>query len=418
MPLTKLAPDTQLDPPPGGGLTKLPPDTRLDEHPSALSRYLTGSLESVREAGRDIASGAGDIAKSLVPGFDPRPGTERLGEITTFLSGGLVSPLSVAGPVGTLTRVARGAAETGELNPIRTLGAAITQNRAEAAEQAITSLYARGVRPSIAGKGTFGAVEGYNAKARDAISSIVANKPNLSFDNGAVTGELPKSLAQFSEAVEQTKGRIFKEYDALAKQAGDRGAVVPLRGIVDELEKLADTPAVKDLHPEIRDYARARAVALAGRGVYSVSDAQQAVQQFNQSLQSFYRNPSYESASRASVDAMIANQLRRGLDTTIESATAPGYQALKNQYGSLKTIENDVVKAAQRDARSDAGGGLLNTIANALSAEELARGIFTFDPAAIASSVGIKAAARYMSSLRSPNRAIERMFQTAERQPP
>jgi len=352
----------------------------------------------------------------MVPGMDPRPGFQRVGEIATFASGGLLNPLSPAAPASTIARVARGAAETGELNPIATLGEAVRQNRADAAERAITSLYTRAVKPSIAGKGTASAVDRYNAQARDAISSIVQTKPNLQFDNGATVGELPKTLEHFGEAVEQTKAGIFQKYDALAKQAGDRGAVVPLRGVADELRKLAAEQVVKDLHPETAAYAMQRAVTLAGRGSYSTADAQKAVQQFNQSLKSFYAAPSYESASRASVDVLIANQLRKGLDVAIENAGAPGYQVLREQYRSLKTIEDGVVKAAQREARKEPGGGLFTSLTNAMSAEELARGIFTMDPSAIATSVGIRSIAKYVSYLRSPNRAVQKLFESAERQ--
>jgi hypothetical protein len=295
------------------------------------------------------------------------------------------------------------------------LADAITTGSVAAAEKAVTNLYQTAVKPSIVGKGTASQVERHNAQARDAISSIVENKPNLSFENGAVTGELPKSLQQFSEAIEQTKGRIFQQYDAMAREAGDRGAIVPLQPIVDELRQLASDQTVKDLHPETATYATARAATLAGRGAYGVAEAQEAVQRLNQSLTGFYKAPSYESASRASVDALIANKLRKGLDVAITNANAPGYQALRQQYSALKQIEDGVTKAASRQARKELGGGLLGTIVNSISATELVHGFFTANPVAIAKALAIPAVARYLASLRSPNLAVEKAFQTAEK---
>jgi hypothetical protein len=118
MPVTKLAPDTSLDPSPspGGGsdggqrFTKLPPGAQLDEHPSALSGYLRGSLEGLKEAGRDIVSGAKDIGQSLLPSQDPRPGFERLKEIGMFASGGLTSPIGPqrSGPLARADRATMG----------------------------------------------------------------------------------------------------------------------------------------------------------------------------------------------------------------------------------------------------------------------------------------------------------------------
>jgi hypothetical protein len=73
---------------------------------SALSGYLQGSWEGVKEAGRDIAQGAKDIGQSLLPGQDPRPGFERLKEIGMFASGGLTSPIGPqrSGPVARADR--------------------------------------------------------------------------------------------------------------------------------------------------------------------------------------------------------------------------------------------------------------------------------------------------------------------------
>jgi hypothetical protein len=99
MPVTKLAPDTSLDPSPSGGgsdggqrFTKLPPGAQLDEHPSALSGYLRGSWEGVKEAGRDTLQAGKDIGSALMGG-DPHAALQDVGAAAMFASGGLTSPI-------------------------------------------------------------------------------------------------------------------------------------------------------------------------------------------------------------------------------------------------------------------------------------------------------------------------------------
>jgi len=173
---------------------------------------------------------------------------------------------------------------------------------------------------------------------------------------------------------------------------------------------------VMDLHPELASYAAGSAERLAARGSYSTVDAQRAVQNLNQTLKAFYSNPSYETASRASVDAMVANQLRGGLDKAIESASGPGYQALKNEYGALKSIENHVSHRAIVEGRKNLGGGLMGNIGDVVSADEVIRGVITMNPAAFARGVALKGFTKFVKNLRDPNRAVEKLFDAAEKQ--
>jgi hypothetical protein len=156
------------------------------------------------------------------------------------------------------------------------------------------------------------------------------------------------------------------------------------------------------------NFAKARA--------FSALDAQRAIQNLNESLKAFYKNPTYEVVGNAGLDALVANQLRSGLDRTIESATGPGYQALKNQYGALRSIEKDVVHRSIVDARQAAGGGLLGRLGDIASGEEVIRGVLTLNPSAFARGVALKGYTSTLKRLRDPNRAVRRMFDVAEKQ--
>lgn len=289
-------------------------------------------------------------------------------------------------------------------------------------DQKIVDSYTKAIKPTIAGKTkTVGQMASYNKNVASAVKTIVANKDSLDLRDefGDPAGHtLPKTIEQFGHAINNAKTTIFNKYDALTKEAGEKGADVQLHPVADELDKIANDTVTKDLHPDLASYAKARADTMRARGAYSMPDAGKAVQNLNKTLESFYRNPSYETASKASVDALIANKLRTGLDDAVSATTdtgskEPGYQALKNQYGSLRAIENDVVKRGVVHARQT-GGRSLN-FGDVASAEEVIRGLAHLDPKSIAIGAGIKGVQALRRHMTDPNRAVANMFDMVDK---
>lgn len=269
----------------------------------------------------------------------------------------------------------------------------------------------KGIRPSIAGKGNIVQIREYLNKAHDAVKNIVAHKDNLALsspDGAVIKGKLPSSLMQFSEAVDQTKKSIFRQYDDMARQAGNQGAMVDLKSVADELGAVAESGVLQDLNPQVAKYAKSRMAALAKRGAYSAEEAQDAITLLNKSLESFYKNPSYENASQAGIDALIANNLRKNLDNAIENATGAGYQELKNAYGSLKTIEKDVAHRAIVDARKNIKG--LVDFTDIYTSGELVAGLATMSPGMILKGATWKGVQQYIKIMNNPNRIVKSMF--------
>lgn len=257
----------------------------------------------------------------------------------------------------------------------------------------------------------------YRDQVQTAVTSIIDNKTNLKFAEagGVTSGELPKSLEQFGDAITQTKQQIFAQYDALARQAGEQGLTVELAPIERELATFAANPVKQDWNRSAVEYATSKIETLRNRGRYTPAQAQEAVADFNASLKTFYANPNYDTYSRAAVDAMIANQMRQELDRTITEATGPGYQALKEQYGALSEIEKDVNRRAGVVARQEKGGGLFGRLADISSAAELMHALTHFDPAAFSSAVGINVIKRMYQRVRDPDRAVEKIFERMDR---
>jgi hypothetical protein len=273
----------------------------------------------------------------------------------------------------------------------------------------------KAIRPSVAGKGSFAQAEKYTERARDAIKNIVANRGNIEIRNefGEETGKLPQTLNEFSQSIAQLKNNIFKQYDAMARAAGEHGAQVNLKGIVKELEQIASKPSLIDNNPELVNYVNKLKDAYSKRVAYSADDAQFLITELNNKLNAFYKAPSGEYVSKAPVDAMIANKLRQELDNVIEKTTGGGYQELKNQYGALKTIEKDVNHRAIVDARKNIKG--LIDFSDILSGAEAIRGIAELSPANIATGAAIKGISAYIKHVNNPNVIVKNMFSGVER---
>lgn len=273
----------------------------------------------------------------------------------------------------------------------------------------------KGIRPTVTGKATYGQIQSYFNRGTEAVKSIVQNKQALQFTDEAgniVRGELPKSLHQFSQAVEQTKKTIFQTYDELAKAAGQQGAVVDLRPIVAQIDDITSKAALQDLSPATVKYAQNRAKALLKRGTYTAEEAQEAIKILNNSLESFYKNPTYGTGQKAVVDAMIANNLRSSLDDVITQAVGPGYQDLKASYGALKSIEKEVAHRAIVDLRKNVKG--LLDFTQLYSGTQAVTGLLTMNPKLMIQAGTIESIARYLKMMNNPNRHIRKMFENVD----
>lgn len=300
------------------------------------------------------------------------------------------------------------------LSAIGKVGSALLSNKPLDAE--ITKGIEKGIRPSVAGKRTAAQSEQYFSKAKEAVKTILDHKENLSLTNeegDLVKGELPQNLKQFSQAIDQTKDEIFKKYNAMAESAGEKGAEVDLKPIANEIKKVADSKVLKIHAPAVAEYAASKAEVLSKAGTHTAQEAQEAIKIYNQSLDAFYKSPSYDNASKAYIDSLVVNNLRKSLDDVIEKSSGKGYQELKNIYGALKTIEKDVNHRAIVDARKSPKG--LIDFSDIFSGERAVRGLITMNPAVVGEAVAIKGISALIKRMNDPNRIIKNMFERAEK---
>lgn len=274
----------------------------------------------------------------------------------------------------------------------------------------------KAIKPSVSGKPTFKANQSYYQKAREAVVTITQNKQNLKFTDdlgNVIQGQNPKSVQQFTEAIAQTKKPIFQQYDALAKQAGKKGASVDTSSVVKELDTVINNKSLQLTHPEAIQYAQAVKDRYLRAGKLETATTQDVIQNYNNALNSFYKNPSYEKTSQAAIDSMIANNLRKSLDNAITSAEGTSYQALKNQYGALSSIEKDVTHRAIVDSRKNIKG--LIDFSDIFSGGQVVNGLLTMNPATISSGIASKAIASFYKRMNNPDVIITNMFNQTEK---
>lgn len=281
-------------------------------------------------------------------------------------------------------------------------------------EAKVNQYFEKGIKPNLNTQKTPAGARKYQTDVVTGVKVIEQNKNNLKFadaDGEIITGESPKSLQQLADSVEQTKKVIFNEYDDLATRAGDAGVKIDTVKIANELEDVINNKAIQLSNPEAVRYAQDVRDRFIKSGSLDAKTAQDVIQNYNNSLQAFYRNPTPEGLTRNAVDALMANRMREALDEGIEGLTGANYQKLKNQYGALKTIERDVMRATLRDARKNVKG--LIDYSDIFSGGQLVSGLLTLNPGAIATGVAQKGIASYFKFLNDPNRAVEKMFKSA-----
>jgi hypothetical protein len=279
-------------------------------------------------------------------------------------------------------------------------------------KQSVVSAFDTAIKPNLTSKQTPLKRAQYETQVAQGLESIAENVENLRFVDDAtgevVTGRLPQNLKELVDGLEQTKQAIFKQYDELAEKAGEVGAKIDTVRVANELDDIINSRSLKLSNPEAIKYAEdVRARLLATRSL-SAADAQDVIRNYNNSLDAFYRNPTPEGLTRNAVDAMVANQLRKMLDDEIGAMTGANYQALKRQYGSLKAIERDVMRAYNRDARRNQKG--LIDFTDVLTGGQVVGGILSMNPAAIGQGIAGKAIAGAIKMINDPNRKVKQIF--------
>lgn len=258
------------------------------------------------------------------------------------------------------------------------------------------------------GKTKFSDLGKFNEDFKQSMKTITANKDALNLvDDAGEKIPLPTNMAQLSDAIEQTKKLVFDQYDSLKQAAGETGVTVDLVAVAKELESIGQNKVIKDLSPEVYDYAEEMMNKFFKTEKYTADEAQQALTLLNKKLQAFYKSPTPEGFGKAYVDQMIANNIRTQLDEAISSATGSDYQILKNQYGNLKSIETTIFK---KMLSINKGMSKFDKFFNAMTGSDVITGLATMNPAQVAKGATQGALKAIFEWMTSPDAKIKTMF--------
>lgn len=280
----------------------------------------------------------------------------------------------------------------------------------EAVQSKIISLFQKSIKPTAKKSQT--QIDQYARDTVGALKTIKANSEKLNIQDATgelISGRTPQTINELGQALDQTKDIVFRQYDGIAKRAGKAGAVIDAKPIANEIEKVATNKALQLTNPEVISYAQNWAERLRKMDVLDTETSQAVIQNLNSSLQTFYRNPTYDAASKVVIDAGVANNFRKALDKAIETATGEQYQVIKNQYKALKTIENDVVRAVARDARKNVKGLLDYT--DMFTSGQMLTGMLSLNPAMFTKGAVERGFKEWIKTLNDPNRAIKNIFE-------
>jgi hypothetical protein len=163
------------------------------------------------------------------------------------------------------------------------LSAALSADSPTAVNNFIKKAYTRAIKPSSVSKNTATQLDNYFSKVRQGLDTIVENKNNLELTDSKgrkVVGK-PQTIEQATEAIEQTKAKIFEQYDAMAHhaEAADTGQTTSVKRFKDAFDTASknEAAAAKDVGVAQQKVTLAAAQqSRAGNNVYASSAANQA----------------------------------------------------------------------------------------------------------------------------------------------
>jgi hypothetical protein len=288
----------------------------------------------------------------------------------------------------------------------------------EAVTGKVKEAFLKGAKPLLTKMGTPAKRDEYLNKAVDAVDLIYKNRNKILLPDKEtgekIAGQIPKNLAEFSDAIDQAKGFIFSAYDNLAQSAKIEkkvdGVIPPGKffGISDIVADLKRASSDIKLNPQTRSYAEKLIPEVSELRGQPATVIQERIKDLNNSLLGFYEGRTAK--AKAQIDVSVAEKLRSKLDNFIEESTGKsGYKELKKAYGALKTIERDVNRRALAVSKLQEKS-LVGGMTDVFSGGEFVMGILMRNPAIIGRAMGMKAAANYVKYLNSADRQVKLMF--------
>lgn len=275
----------------------------------------------------------------------------------------------------------------------------------------------KGIRDTQRGKLGWMDQQRYMDRAKVAVEDIVENKSILKLKdkNGyEITGKLPQNLKQMSQAINQRLESVWKEGEALIKQATGKGADINLESIGSKLESMA-TEGLRLGDKTAYNHAIKLAEEFKNTGSTSASDAVETLKRINARIKGQIQSgkKGFTMSGRGFVDYEANVLIREQLDSIIENLTGKRYQPIRDKYAAYKTIEKDTINRLIVDARKNQYGVM--DIADVFTGYHAVRGVLTWDIPTMTASFSSQALATIRKLGNDPNRIVRKMFSDVDK---
>jgi ElaB/YqjD/DUF883 family membrane-anchored ribosome-binding protein len=272
----------------------------------------------------------------------------------------------------------------------------------------------KAIKPSSSGKIFRSGIEAYKNKLALAVDSIIENSENIKYvdeNNQAIKAGIPSNLDEFSEAISQTKTKIFNEYSEIVQQAGEEGIKVDLKNIANELKKLANNKVIKILNPQLRTKSSQLAKRFLAQGEFTLQQADDSIKTLNNSLKNFYRTNQPQPGTSMEINALVKNTLSKNIDEALDSfksANGETYKQLKMRYGALREIEPDVNRQLFNKMKKPSRG--IADITDVFTAADIVAGLTGNSPILVTRGIVGQFIKGTTKSMLNPDKKIDKAF--------
>jgi hypothetical protein len=246
-------------------------------------------------------------------------------------------------------------------------------------------------------------VRSYYDKARTAVRDIVDSSP-------VPISKSEKPIEAFSQAVKDTKIKLHQQYSQMAVDAGEKGALVDLQPVIDDMKAVyvnANVQRAGGGMPEMLEKKIAEWDKLPK--MVDPVEAEELIAMLNQQAKPYWKDPT--SHTTAAGLERIAQQTRKQAFDAINSYEGPGYSDLRKRYGAQLALEKEVADRATVAGRRAEFGFF--DLANIPVAAEFVTAL-SGNPASIAKAGGMWGVKKIMQKMNDPETIVRKMFKDVE----
>lgn len=259
-----------------------------------------------------------------------------------------------------------------------------------------------------------------------AVKTIQENANNLKFpdeNTGAIISRLPDNRFEQAQALRQTKQSVWDEVERMSGGATNAGATIDMNAVVDkafqDTLKSIGHDALK-ANPKLLRSILDEAKAVRKIRTTNPTRAEEYMKSLNDELKTFRQSGQAVNYSVIDFKNNLIHTLNQATDDAIErTLSQSGYSAQRAKYAALKSAEKEMIGAANKFLKQEAGGGgIAHPIVDFWSLEEfmygggqMLMGNVSGGAKTMARSVLLKTASKVSDYFRSPDRAMKKMYE-------